>query len=245
MFKDVVRAMARSVGVEIHRYNPARSQSAQLKAMLGHHGVNLIFDVGANVGQFGSELRKHIGYRGRIVSFEPTREAHAALVRRAMSDADWTVAERLALGATEGSIDVNISANSVSSSVLSMLEAHAAAAPESEYTSVETVRLTTLDSVAPAYLSEDSVSFLKIDTQGYEAEVLEGASATLSRSVGLQLELSLKPLYGGQLLWSEMLERITAAGFELWAMVPVFADGRTGRLLQIDATFFRSRSLRP
>jgi FkbM family methyltransferase len=240
VIKDLVRTLARCAGLEVHRYIPARSHAAQLEAMLVHHGVNLIFDVGANVGQFGSELRRHIHYRGRIVSFEPTRESHAALLRNVEGDKEWVVAERAALGGAEGVIDMNVSANSVSSSALPMLEAHLAAAPGSAYTAVETVRLTTLDTLAVEYFQPGTVAFLKIDTQGYEDEVLKGARRTLGRSVGVQLELSLTPLYAGQKLLPEMLEQITAQGFELWAMVPVFADAQTGRLLQVDATFFRS-----
>jgi FkbM family methyltransferase len=239
VIKDLVRSVVRTAGLELYRYIPARSHAAQLEAMLAHHGVNLVFDVGANVGQFGRELRRHIRYRGRIVSFEPTRAAHEALLRNVAHDEAWLVAERAALGAEEGYVEMNVSANSVSSSVLPMLDAHIAAAPGSAYKAVEKVRLTTLDMLAPEHFQADTVAFLKIDTQGYEAEVIKGAPHTLAKCVGLQLELSLAPLYEGQKLMFEMVEEITAQGFDLWAMVPAFADHRTGRLLQIDATFFR------
>jgi FkbM family methyltransferase len=239
VIKDLVHTVARSFGLQIYRYIPVRSHAAQLEAMLTQHGVNLVFDVGANAGQFGGELRRHLRYRGRIVSFEPTLAAHKALLRNAAGDAHWHVAERVALGASDGQIDIGVSDNSVSSSVLPMLDAHIAAAPGSAYTAVETVKLTTLDTLALEYFRTDSVALLKIDTQGFEAEVLKGAQQTLARSVGLQLELSLTPLYAGQLLLPEMLAQITSEGFELWALVPTFADDRSGRLLQVDATFFR------
>jgi hypothetical protein len=82
---------------------------------------------------------------------------------------------------------------------------------------------------------------LKIDTQGYESEVLKGAPETLARVAGLQLELSLVPLYGGQKLMPEMLETVASLGFELWALVPNFLEPGTARMLQADATFFREK----
>jgi FkbM family methyltransferase len=196
--------------------------------------------VGANTGQFGRELRKHIGYAGRIVSFEPTAAAHRELVATAKGDPNWEIAERCAIGATEGVIDINVSANSVSSSALPMLESHVSAAPDSNYTSVEKVPLHALDSLAPRWMREAHCTLLKVDTQGFEAEVLKGAKQTLSRVRGLQLELSLVPLYSGQVLLPELMAEITSLGFELWASCPAFCDARSGRLLQVDATFFRT-----
>jgi len=241
MIKGLIRSLAKGVGLEVHRYVPARSYAAQLQTMLVAHGVDLILDVGANSGQFGSELRKHMGYKGRIVSFEPTLDAHNALISRANGDPNWIVAERCAIGAVEGLIDMNVSANSVSSSALPMLKSHEEAAPGSEYVSVERVPLHPLDVLAPSWLKDASSSFLKIDTQGFESEVIKGAAHTISQVNGLQLELSLTPLYAGQKLWLILIEEIVAMGFELWSIYPVFCDERTGQLLQIDATFFRQR----
>ena len=240
MLKGLARSVARRLGFDLQRFHPGSSHAAQLGAMLSWHGVNLILDVGANVGQYGLKLRSHVGYRGRIVSFEPMRSAHQALGRVAAKDGDWELAPRMAIGAKEGTISLNVSSNSVSSSLLPMLDAHANAAPASRYVDAELVPMAPLDSLASGYFREDSVVLLKIDTQGYEDEVLRGAVETLSRVVGVQLELSLVPLYAGQRLMPELMEEMTGRGFELWGISPAFADPRTGRMLQVDATFFRS-----
>jgi FkbM family methyltransferase len=207
--------------------------------MLAWHKINLIFDVGANVGQYGSELRGHVGYKGRIVSFEPMSSAHAMLTRIAAKDEGWDVSSRAAIGAELGTATINISSNSVSSSVLAILEAHTSAAPESSYESSESVPLITLDSVVSGYFNSETNAFLKIDTQGYESQVLRGAKNTLARVAGVQLELSLVPLYDGQMLMPELVEQMTEAGFDLWGISPTFADPKSGRMLQVDATFFR------
>jgi FkbM family methyltransferase len=235
-----LKKSALRLGFEVQRFAPASSHAAQLKAMLSWHRVNLILDVGANVGQFGKELRERVGYTGRIVSFEPMRTAHEALSTAAAGDRSWQIAPRAAVGAARGTITINIAGNSASSSVLPMLESHASAAPESVFVGTEVVPLEPLDSIAPGYFRQDSVGFLKIDTQGYESEVLDGATETLPRVVGVQLELSVIPLYAGQKLMPELMERIAAMGFELWAMTPALIQSRTGRMLQIDATFFRT-----
>ena len=240
MINNLIKSGARHLGLEVRRFQPSSSAAAQIRTMLAAHKINLIFDVGANVGQYVSELRSHVGYKGRIVSFEPMSSAHAKLSKAAVRDELWEVNERVAIGATTGSVNINISSNSVSSSVLSMLDAHANAAPQSRYTSAESVPLAPLDSVALGYFKDDSIAFLKIDTQGYEGEVLRGAAETLQRVAGVQLELSLIPLYEGQMLMPELIKWMTELGFDLWGISPTFADSKSGRMLQVDATFFKS-----
>jgi FkbM family methyltransferase len=206
--------------------------------MLSAHRVNLVFDIGANVGQFGRSLRD-AGYRGRIVSFEPLSVAWEKLVVASRSDSLWEVAPRAAIGNEDGEVEMHVSGNSVSSSVLDMLDAHAIAAPGSAYVGREKVPLRRLDTVAVDYLRPDSLLVIKIDTQGYEDRVLRGASNLLKNTVGLRLECSLVPLYDGQLLYDEMIGRLKELGFALWRMTPEFVDPASGRLLQIEATFFR------
>lgn len=236
--KSLAKRIIRNFGFDVRRYRPACSESAQLQAMLSSHGVNLVFDVGANAGQFGRYLR-NAGYKGRIASFEPMSAARGLLLETSKSDPLWEVAAQAAIGSEDGEIKLNIAGNSVSSSVLRMLDTHARAAPGSSYSGSEMVPLRRLDSLAQDYLLTDSVPFLKIDAQGYEDRVLGGAANTLRKVIGLQLELSLIPLYEGQVLYDDLVPRLRSLGFELWDMTPVFVDKATGRLLQIDATLFR------
>jgi FkbM family methyltransferase len=206
---------------------------------LRHFNIDLVIDIGANEGQFAKELRAG-GYSGRIVSFEPLSSAHSRLLQESNHDSAWHVHPRCALGDRLGEIELNISGNSVSSSILPMLTAHSSAAPESAFLGRESAPLLTLDSVAPPYFEGAYAPFLKIDTQGYEWHVLDGAIATLPKVRGIQMELSLVPLYEGQRLWRECIERLDAEGFVLWALRPEFIDPSTGRTLQLDGLFFRS-----
>lgn len=234
----LLRRVANSIGIDIHRHRPEASEAGRLATMLSYHAVDLVLDVGANAGQFAQSIRE-AGYQSRIVSFEPLSTAHAQLLRASRDDALWEVAPRSAIGDHEGEIEMHISGNSVSSSALAMLDTHAKAAPSSVYVGKERVRLTCLDTIARGYLQAERRPFIKIDTQGYEDQVLDGASELLTRTSGLQLELSFLPLYEGQPLFDGLVERLRSLGFSIWSVWPGFFDPVNGRMLQVDVTFFR------
>lgn len=235
--KHHIRHSARKFGFDIVRF-PLHNPMARTAQLLNHYAVDRVIDVGANDGGFGSELRD-LGFAGRLTSFEPLSEPFAALSRRARADRNWD-AHQIALGREAGNVVINVSGNSgLSSSVLPMLEAHSNAAPKSLYTGKQTVRQESLDSFFTAD-ERPSRGFLKIDVQGYEGAVLDGARDLLACGaiVGLQLELSLAPLYADALTYQEALSRAADLGFVLMGLDPVLADAESGRLLQADAVFF-------
>jgi FkbM family methyltransferase len=241
--KSAIKRLLRKFGYDIRRHHEMSSETARFATMLAHHRINLVLDVGANVGQFAINLRTNFGYRGRIVSFEALQAPHAAVSKSSQKDPLWEVAPQAAIGALDGEIEINVSGNSVSSSILPMLDSHAQAAPDSRYRGVEKVPLRRLDTLAMQYIKEGSRIFLKVDTQGYERQVLEGAPAVMHKAVGVALEVSLTPLYQGDRLMPEMVQYMDGLGFELWGVSPAFVDQRTGRSLQLDAVFFRSQKL--
>jgi len=207
--------------------------------MLNQHRIDTVLDVGANEGQYALSLRE-LGFSGRIISFEPLGTAHQRLQRTAVKDASWIIAPRTAIGNQEGEIELNLASNGASSSILSMLEAHQRAAPDVGYIGTEIVPISRLDRVAQEFLSEARNVFLKVDTQGFELQVLQGAAELISRVAGAQLELSLVPLYEGQALFSELLDWMVKEGFSVWGILPGLTDSSSGRLLQTDVVFFRA-----
>jgi FkbM family methyltransferase len=240
--KRMLRRMIRQMGWDVTPFRPQEAEFARLMRMLVTHRVNLVLDVGANTGQFAKDLRD-AGYAGRIISFEPLTDAHGRLVANARGDALWTVAPRMAIGDHEGVAEIHVSRNSLSSSILPMLQAHLEAEPGSDYVATETVPMGTMDRAVTQYLRPTDVPFLKLDVQGYESAVLDGAVSTLQRSVGVQIELSLVPLYQGQDLWLPMIQRLEGLGFQLWSLSPGFMSEQTGRLLECDAVMFRGKEL--
>jgi len=99
--------------------------------------------------------------------------------------------------------------------------------------------LSRLDDAAFDYVHLSDAPFVKIDTQGYEDQVLDGASKILEKAVGFHLELSFIPLYDGQPLFDLLVDRMNDAGFCIWGIWPGIHNPQSGRMLQIDATFFR------
>jgi hypothetical protein len=125
-----------------------------------------------------------------------------------------------------------------------MLNLHLNAEVNSSYIGIEKAPIITLDSIADKYLDKSSNCFIKIDTQGYESQVLDGAYKTLKKSLGILCELSLVPLYEGQHLWKDLILRLEKEGFVLWSLQRGFTDKRDGRTLQIDAVFLKKNMIK-
>lgn len=222
-------------GFELRRHPAVRRQQ-----LFASHGVDLVLDVGASHGGFGRQLRE-FGYAGSIISFEPQSGPFATLSESARADARWE-ARRLGAGSEPGEAVINVASNSTSSSILPMLDAHVEAAPHVTYVGQETIQVVRLDDEVLTEVRAATAPFLKIDTQGFEREVLAGASDVLAACVGLQLELSLTPLYGGGMLIDEAVSWAYQHGFRLAVVEQGYASP-SGQILQIDGVFLRERAV--
>jgi FkbM family methyltransferase len=238
LIKTLLKDLLRHAGLEVRKLKHVNSEETVLPNLLRLLKPAAILDVGANVGQFAVMVRK-LGYAGQIVSFEAIPQVHTALLEAAKNDSQWVVASCAALGASAGEIDIHVSKNSVSSSLLPMGATHLEAAPDSVYVGKQRIRMERLDELAATLVPNDGGLFLKIDTQGYEKEVLKGATALLQRLEAIQVEMSLVPLYEGAPSFTEMTTFIEALGYEMFSLVPGFRDVRSGRLLQVDGFFVR------
>ena len=234
--KNIIKKLIRYFGFEIKRFQPEESDAAMIKKLIDVYNIDLVLDVGANIGQFSRELRVS-GYNGKMVSFEPLLDAHKLLSENAIKDKNWIVAPRMAIGENVGEMTINVSENSYSSSLLPMLRVHFKAAPDSHYIGSEKINVTTLDLAASQYLEDKNHIYLKIDTQGFEDKIIKGGGETLSKTEIVQIELSLVPLYEGQLLFLDIISILSEIGFELCGIIPVFIDNETGNLLQFDGVF--------
>jgi FkbM family methyltransferase len=239
----LIKSIAKMLGCTIQRISPYTNSALRLSMLLRNLDASVVMDIGANEGQFAADLRA-AGYRGRIVSVEPLSAAHAALTRAAANDSQWTIAERCAVGAAAGKATLHVAGNSVSSSLREMTAVHLDAAAYSKYVGTEEVRVVTLADLIAQYAgASDARVFVKLDVQGHERDVLDGAGERLDTIGGIQLELSLTELYAGQALMPAQVEFLAAHGLSLWSLDRGFMDGRTGRLLQCDGTFVRESAI--
>ena len=237
--KGELRRGLQRLGLDVRRYqeDPPDPHAAIRQRFLAHYGVDLVIDVGANGGQYGRWLRA-TGYGGRILSFEPVTTARVRLEECARDDALWTVSAK-ALGSEGGMATINVAGNAAkSSSLLPMLAAHSSAAPEADYVGTEEVEICRLDHLETLVGPARRIH-LKLDVQGFEGEVLDGAQGLGSRIAGVEMELSFVPLYDGGLTYLEAFERMADSGYTLKQLFPGFSDRHTGALLQADAIFYR------
>ncbi|TVZ53383.1 FkbM family methyltransferase [Dokdonia sp. Hel_I_53] len=212
------------------------------KKIQNHCNIDKILDVGANSGQYALQQLNNMGFKGSIISFEPMQKPFQDLLKFSEQYNSWKV-ENIGLGLKNKTSVINIAQNSYSSSLLKMLPSHLNNAPESIYVDEETITLNTLTTVFKAHCSLDDNIFLKIDTQGYEYNILESGRDILNNIKMIQIEMSLIPLYEGEKTYDEMIKYLKDLNFQLWSVEPGFYSYETGELLQIDGIFVNTRHI--
>ncbi len=212
---------------------------AGLSELFASLRINCVIDVGANCGQYGDFLRR-IGYQGRIVSFEPVSTSFELLSERSKNDNAWH-AHNLAVGSSSQTLDINIMNSSDFSSLLPA--SHYGSSQFAKATAVnrtERVQVVRLDSIIDEIVEgiEEPRIYLKVDTQGYDLQVLEGASGCLQLVLGLQSEIAPKPIYEGMPDYLTSLARLNALGFSITSLVPVTRDEKL-RVVEFDCLMVR------
>ncbi len=223
------------LGIEITKY-PTDELSRRI-ALLKHHNIDVILDIGANIGQYGSEMR-NLGFTGEIISFEPMKKAFRKLEKNASGDANWKV-YNYSIGERDGQTTINIAKNSVSSSLLENLPQLTDSAPEAKFIEKETIEIRKLDSIYEGFNLSGKNVYLKIDTQGYEEMVLIGAEKSLDFIKGIQIEMAFIPSYEGAITFDEMKAKLNDLGFHLLALENGFYDKKTGKQLEMDGVFYK------
>jgi FkbM family methyltransferase len=195
--------------------------------------IDVVLDIGANVGQFGRSLRNK-GYRGKIVSFEPLGSEFEILAAEAKADRNWE-AHNFALGSASGSATINVSANSVFSSILNVNSVATEFDSGAAVKRTETIKMRTLDEIFPTLAGE---VLLKIDTQGYEKQVLEGGRQMLPKVKGILLELPIIRIYKGTWQFHEAAEFMASIGFVPAQIEPVSYHSKDKvSLVEVDCLF--------
>lgn len=236
-----LQRLARRLGYDLTPRTKAKRPEAQIIAVLDRFAISCVLDVGANAGQYGTTLREW-GYGGRIVSFEPLAVPHRLLQQRAAADPKWRVAPRMAIGDRDGEVEIEVSAESDMSSILPQSELLRRISPSSRIIGRETVPMRRLDGVAAEYLQRHDRAFLKIDTQGFEAQVLAGACQLLPSLQGIQLEMPLVRCYDGERDLRGLMADLHGAGFSPYLFLPGYFERKLARQLQIDGVFMREQN---
>lgn len=210
-----------------------------LRAVFETLKINCVIDVGANVGAYGAMLRKN-GYQGRIVSLEPVSEVYQTLNETAAHDKSW-LTMNVACGRRNETGTINVFDASVHSSLLPPSENMRVNIESTYIERTEDVIIRRLDSLFEECVEgiADARVFLKIDTQGFDLEVVEGAGECMERISGVQSELSIIPLYEGMPDYMQALSRYRQLGFEPTGFFHILHSATSHHLIEFDAVLTR------
>lgn len=215
-----------------------------LRRFVRAFAIEAILDVGANAGQYATMLRRDVGFGGTILSFEPNPEVFALLARRAASDPRWHVFN-MALSNSDGTAPFNVMAADQFSSLEAPADTlDAVFATRNLVTRTVDVALRRLDSLLPEIAAARGLTrfLLKMDTQGHDALVCEGAGATLGTMTGIQTELAIRPIYRNGTGYRAMIDMLEEHGFVPSAF---FANnkGHFPQLVEMDGLFVNRTAL--
>src|SRR5262245_2099666 len=187
-------------------------------------------------------IREDGGVPGPILSFEPVRRYADVLVERAKQDPNWEIC-RYALGSAPGSAEIHITQSPGLNSFLAprhdLVEGFWS---EGSVLGKELVEIRTLDAVFPELKARVGFQrpYLKLDTQGFDLQVLQGGPESFRSVVAYQTEASIRPIYEGMPDFLDAIRFGNERGFELSGMFPVYLDDAM-RLIEFDCVFVNSQ----
>jgi FkbM family methyltransferase len=240
--RDRWLAVRLALGGQVHQYPEIRA----LRTFLSAFDVDCVIDVGANQGQYATTLRRHAGFAGTILSFEPNPDIFAILQRRAAGDGRWHIFN-MALSDFDGTAHFNIMAADQFSSLERPAEGQDAIFAERNKVARQVeMQCRRLSGLLPQLQAAHGFArpFLKLDTQGHDRAVCEGAGDVLTQMTGVQSELAVRPIYEGGTEYRAMIAWLAERGF---APSAFFANnkGHFPLLVEMDGIFVNRALLAP
>ncbi len=241
LFKCTVNNFLKIFSVQLNKITLSNNFYYHIVKTLEFYDIDLVVDIGANEGQFAKKIIKY-GYTKRIVSFEPMKSAFIKLEKNSKKSALWKTVN-LGFGKENSFEFLNISKNSVSSSILQVLETSTNVESDTKFISREKIKLITLNEYLSNNEYKDKKIFVKIDTQGYEKNIILGAEKVKDKIKGFLVEMSIVKLYSSEASFNEMIDLLNKLGFELWSLERGFSNKKNGQTLQIDAIFMNKNEI--
>jgi FkbM family methyltransferase len=221
------------------RSTPARElalghiDSLELLELLLPFGVEVIYDIGANVGTW-TLLAKAVFPNARVEAFEPLG-LHCLKFDKAVFGLPGIALHRVALGFKNEERLMHVTDFSDASSILPLSEKGRCEAGVNDR-GVETVWVSRLDDFAVQH-DLPSPCLIKLDVQGYELAVLQGAPRVLETTKAVIAEVSFVEFYQQQCLFHEVVEFLWDKGFQLYSFGVNTVTG--SRIKQTDVLFLR------
>lgn len=220
MLKGLVQKAASHVGLDVYPSwdRNGRSHAQRLRRLFERCDIRHVIDVGANEGQFYTFLRANVGFAGPIASVEPDPELCKVILDRKakVPDESWSL-HQMALGSESATRQFNRMALNVFNSFLTPVAGN----PQNSVASTFTVQIRRIDDLLHGFDLEHT--FIKLDTQGFDLEVLRGGPETFSRVPLVQTEVSFRPNYEDMPDWKDSMSSFQVAGFmfaDMFSLVP-------------------------
>lgn len=237
MLKKIINDLMKSSGYQFCKvpFSERQIKGGHFK-WLQEMGISTVIDVGANNGGFAGLINKILPDVS-IYSFEPLKDCFNEL-KINTSNIKNIKYFNYALGSEESEQIMNHNEFAPSSSLLNINEAHTSAFPFTAKTVPEKIIIKRLDS----FLDEIQIRrkvLLKIDVQGYEINVLDGAPEFLKSTDLIIVETSFFQLYDGQPLFHDVYTKLYESGFRYHGNFDQLANPVNNQILQADAVFLR------
>lgn len=226
-WKLAVRKSFWSLGLDLVKDQPDNSLPSYMRMLFRDLKIRCVLDVGGHRGEFATGLRT-FGYDGRIISFEPVKRNFEHIQRAAANDPLWDV-HNVALGSVDSEAEINVTEGTVFSSFLDPVREKVLAR--------ETVIVRRLDGILAELVPGEENVFLKMDTQGFDLEVMRGTSSVQDRIPAILTEMSVVPVYEQSPPFTEAMAELKAMGYHPSAMYPVHRHGL--KLVEFDCVLVR------
>lgn len=222
--------------VKLQNFNDGLAQ--HLTNVIKSRKIDCVLDVGANIGQYGKFLRE-IGFEGHIVSFEPVKEVFELLKKNSEGDNKW-LCYNLALSNEAASKDINVYSGTQFSSFLDVNDYSKNIWNDLSSVSKEKVNVVRLDDMFEEIVEKtDSKNYyLKLDTQGFDLNVFQGAMKSLVHVKAMQSELSLISVYDGMQDPYKILNNYHTQGFFISGLYPINRD-KSLAIIEYDCVLVR------
>jgi FkbM family methyltransferase len=232
-----LRSILNRFGYEISKgdYLELKAFEWHLRNLFTSLNIDCVLDVGANTGGYRNFLRNRVGFEGTIISFEPVKKNVEQLINLAKTDSNWIIYD-FALGSEDTENEINIMK---SDQMCSFLSPNSAIINELRENNTimdkELVSIRKLDSIMPILKEQHKLHniYLKIDTQGFDLEVIKGAEKTLPLVCALQTEVSIIPIYENMPPFFEIHKFLAERNFDITGLFPVSRDSHQ-RVIEFD-----------
>jgi FkbM family methyltransferase len=237
--KKIVKRTLRHLGYDLVRYPSLETYGQHIRDLLDTLDIDLVLDVGAHHGEYGLLLRE-LGYAGRIISFEPVAMNFDVISQCCAHDPSWQ-AHNLALGSEDADRSMNVMSNSFFNSFL--VPSEVSWHDGNRVKRIDKVTVRRLDGLFDQMLNDAGAHnvFLKMDTQGWDLEVLRGANACISHIGAVQSEVPLKAIYKEMPSFMEVMTECNRLGFEITGMFRVSRDTNNLAIVEFDCVMARRR----